>query len=168
MNHPKMEIKIGSLNLCLGLQAKKELVKQTILCEKIDILCKQETELNKNLDHNLLSFPEFAIETENNTLKSRVGIYVSSRIDYVRKLELEGVDSNLIIIDLMGKSKCRIINLYRSFSPQNGESQRDKFNAQLELINLATTPETILIGGFNLDLGKSQDVNYSLNSLQNV
>ena len=42
-----MEIKIGTLNLCLGLQSKKELVKQTILLEKIDILCMQETELNK-------------------------------------------------------------------------------------------------------------------------
>ena len=62
----------------------------------------QETELNKNLNHNLLSFPGFAIETENNTLKSRVGIYVRSRINYMRKLELEGGDSNLIIIDLMG------------------------------------------------------------------
>ena len=38
----------------------------------------QETELNKNLDHNLLSFPGFAIETENNTLKSRVGLFVGT------------------------------------------------------------------------------------------
>ena len=48
LTHPKMEIKIGTLNLCLGLQSKKELVKQTILLEKIDILCMQETELNKH------------------------------------------------------------------------------------------------------------------------
>ena len=43
------------------------LIKETILPEKIDILCMQETEINKNLDHNLLSFPGFTIETENNT-----------------------------------------------------------------------------------------------------
>ena len=61
------------------------------------------------LDHNLLSFPGYAIEAENNTMNSRVGIFISSRIDYVRKSELEGEDSNLIIVDLMGKSKCRII-----------------------------------------------------------
>ena len=70
-----MEIKNGTLNLCLGLHAKKELVKQTILFEKIDILCMQETELNKNFDHNLLSFPGFTIETEKNTASSRVGIF---------------------------------------------------------------------------------------------
>ena len=143
-----MEIKIGTLNLCLGLQAKKELVKQTILFEKIDILCMQETELNKNFDHNLLSFPGFTIETEKNTASSRVGIFISNEIDYVRKIELEGEDSNLIIIDLMGSSQCWIINIYRSFSPQHGVSQRDKFNTQLDLIGLAITPKTIILGDF--------------------
>ena len=48
LNPPKMEIKIGTLNLCLGQQSKKELVKQTILNKEIDILCLQETELNKS------------------------------------------------------------------------------------------------------------------------
>ena len=126
MNHPRMKIKIGTLNLCLGLQAKKELVKQTILFEEIDVLCMQETESNKNLDHNLLSFPGFTIETEKNTMNSKVGIFISSKINSVRKLELEGEDSNLVIINLMGKSKCRIINVYRSFAPQHGVSQRAK------------------------------------------
>ena len=37
-------IKIATLNLSLGLQSKKNLVKQTILIEKIDLLCKQETD----------------------------------------------------------------------------------------------------------------------------
>ena len=40
---------------------KKNLVKETILYEKIDILCLQETEINKNLNHDLLSFPGFGI-----------------------------------------------------------------------------------------------------------
>ena len=31
----------------------------TILHEKIDTLCMQETEINKNLEHNLLSFPNY-------------------------------------------------------------------------------------------------------------
>ena len=34
---PLEQIKIGTLNLCLGLLAKKELVKQTILCEEIEL-----------------------------------------------------------------------------------------------------------------------------------
>ena len=59
----KMEFKIATINLCLGLQNKKNLIKETILNEKINLLCMQETELNQNLDHNLLLFPGFSIET---------------------------------------------------------------------------------------------------------
>ena len=51
---PKMDIKILTLNLCLGLQAKKNMVKETILSKNIDILCMQESEINVNLDHNVL------------------------------------------------------------------------------------------------------------------
>ena len=66
------KIEKNPLNLCLGLQSRKNLVKETILYEKIDILRLQETEINKNLDHNLLSFPSFGIESENNTDMARV------------------------------------------------------------------------------------------------
>ena len=45
-----MQIKIGTLNQCLGLANKNELVKNIIYDEKIDILCLQETKLRKNLD----------------------------------------------------------------------------------------------------------------------
>ena len=53
----KMSYNIATLNLCLGLPNKKNLVKEIIINEKIDILCLQETELRINFDHNLLSFP---------------------------------------------------------------------------------------------------------------
>ena len=39
------EIKISSLNMCLGIQAKKKIVKQTVLHEEIDIMSMQETEI---------------------------------------------------------------------------------------------------------------------------
>ena len=47
----------SSLNLCQGLQLKKNLVKELIKHEQIDVLCMQETQINFNIDHNLLSFP---------------------------------------------------------------------------------------------------------------
>ena len=78
ISHPKetrMDIKIATLNVCLGLQAKKNLVKETILSENIDILCMQEAEISFNLDHNLLSFPGYLIETESNSQSSRVAFY---------------------------------------------------------------------------------------------
>ena len=59
-----MDIKVATFNFCLRLQAKKNLFKETILYENIDILCMQGTEINKNFDHNLLSFPNYSIETE--------------------------------------------------------------------------------------------------------
>ena len=48
ISHPKetrMDIKRATLNVGLGLQAKKNLVKETILSENIDILCMQEAEI---------------------------------------------------------------------------------------------------------------------------
>ena len=55
-NLPKMltETKISSLNLCLGLQAKKNIVKQTVLHEEIDMMSMQETKINFYLDHKLI------------------------------------------------------------------------------------------------------------------
>ena len=47
------------LNLCNGLQQKKNLVKELITHEQIDILCMQETQINYNIDHSLLSFPGY-------------------------------------------------------------------------------------------------------------
>ena len=107
-----MDFKIATLYLCLGLNSTKNLIKETILREKIDILCMQETEINKNLDYNLLSFPGFTIETENNTSVSRVAFYISKVVEYIRRTDLEGDDSNLIIIDIMGSVRRRIINVY--------------------------------------------------------
>ena len=78
-----------------------------------------------------------SIELEQNSIKSRVGFYVSKTLRYVRRIGLQGQNSNLIIIDLDGVTKIRIINDYRSFAPQNGESQRSKFKYQLSLIKKA-------------------------------
>jgi exonuclease III len=73
-----MPIKIGSLNLCLGLQNKKELVKQLIVENEIDVLCVQETELIANLDHDLMSFKNFNYESEINDVISRANPHHSS------------------------------------------------------------------------------------------
>ena len=48
----KMPIKISKLNLCLGLKNKKLQVKNLLEENEIDILCMQETEVLKDIDHN--------------------------------------------------------------------------------------------------------------------
>ena len=59
----------------------------------------------------------------------------------------------------------RIINIYRSHSPQHGVSQRDKFNQQLSLIDNAVTNKTILLGDFNLDWFKRHSNNYAFRNM---
>ena len=76
-------------------------------------------------------------------------------------MDLEGVDSDLIILDLVGPAKMRIINLYRSFSPQNGVHQRDKFIYKLQLMKTAMTEATILLGDFNLNWSKRFHLSYA-------
>ena len=98
---------------------------------EIVVLCMQETEVLKDLNPRELFMSNYNLELEENSSKSRVGFYVSKSISYVRRKELEGVDSNIIIIDLDGDLDIRLINVYRSFAPQNGVSPRQKFKYQL-------------------------------------
>ena len=153
-------MKIATLNLCLGLPNKKEIIKQTIIKEKIDVLCLQETEVEINLDHNLLSFPGYRYESENNSVCSRVGIYVKTNVSYVRRKDLEGVNSHITIIDLKSKNDYRIINLYRSFNPRNDYTPLELFKYQVNIIKNCLTDRTIVLGDFNLDWNKRGCMNY--------
>ena len=155
-----MVIKIASLNLCLGLSSKKNLVKELILCENVELLCLQETEISPELDVNLISFPGFAYESETNSIKSRVGCFIKNNINYKRCYELEGVNAHLIIIDIKAERNLRIINIYRTFSPQGGVGARAMFTYQLDLIKNAFTNNTILLGDLNLDWSKKGMRNY--------
>lgn len=146
-----MVIKLATLNLCLGLQNKKNSVKNLIKNEKIDVLCLQETELTNNLDHGLLSIPGFEFESENNDVKSRVGIYVNSSIKYTRKTTLEGENSHIVIIDIIEPKNLRVINIYRCFNPPTMHSPKTFFSYQVSLIKAACTSSTIVLGDFNLD-----------------
>jgi len=155
-----MVVKIATWNLCLGLQNKKFQVKQMLLAEQIDVCCMQETDIKDDYPIELLTFPGYAIEIETNDVKSRVGIYISERLKFKRRNDLEGINSNLIIIDIIETKPVRLINIYRSFRPQENVSPREKFKYQLSLIKKAITPITILVGDFNVDYLKKFDVDY--------
>ena len=53
----KTVLKIATLNLCLGLKFKKDLVKNILLENEIDVLSLQETEIESDFDCELLSIP---------------------------------------------------------------------------------------------------------------
>ena len=128
--------KIATWNLCLGLSNKKDMVKVAIQNEKISICCMQEIDIDKDYPTHLLTFQGFNLEVEENDLKARVGIYLITSIKYKRRNDLEGKNSNLIIIDIEDRKRTRLINIYRSFNPQDGLSPREKFKYQLNLIRL--------------------------------
>ena len=102
----------------------------------------QEVEPEQGYPSQLMSFPGFNIEVENNDSKSRVAILLNSTLKYTRKFELEGINSNLMVIDVDDGTKLRIINIYRSFTPQENVGQREKFKYQLNLIKIAMTNST--------------------------
>ena len=90
------------------------------------------------------------LELEENSVKSRTGIYLLNDVVYLRKKTLEGVDSQLVVIDIEGKCDVRkIINDYRCFDPQEGITPREKLKKkQLRLIENAMVPKTILLCDF--------------------
>ena len=157
----KPSLKIATWNLCLGLASKKNLVKHYIIENEIDICCLQETELQNDLPNNLLSFPGYGLELEQNDDKRRVGAYVKSSVKYKRRHDLEGINSHLVVLDVLGSPELRVISIYRTFKPQDNITAREKFEQQLKLIRHAATKNFIVIGDFNIDYAKKFDVTYA-------
>jgi exonuclease III len=84
-----MTIKIASLHAWLGLSIKKNVVKQLILNNYIDVLCLQETKIDGIIEHNLMSFNKYNYESESKNIHSRVRCYINSSLNCVRILDLE-------------------------------------------------------------------------------
>ena len=159
-------IRIATLNLCLGLKHKKIEVERLIRENQIDVICLQETEIEVAFNKELLDINGFRLELENNSVKRRTGVFLKNDVQYKRRIELEGKDSNLLIIDIMGKKEpWRLINVYRSFNPQGNVNPRVKFKYQLNIIKKALTQKSLLVGDFNLDYRKKYDVDYAHKNL---
>ena len=74
-------LKFATLNLCLGLKYKKDLVKDLLLKNKIEILSVQETEIEADFNCDLLTIPGYTFEYENNDIKCRVGMHISNSLN---------------------------------------------------------------------------------------
>ena len=66
------QIKIGTLNLCLGLHNKKETVIDLLNANSIDVCGLQETEIPMNYPEEILNSGGFALELELNTEKKEL------------------------------------------------------------------------------------------------
>ena len=71
-----MSLKIATLNLCLGFKNTKNDVNRLINEHSIDILCLQESEVEASFKENILSFKNYQLELDNNSVKSTTGIYI--------------------------------------------------------------------------------------------
>ena len=146
-----MSLKIGTLNLCLGLAKKKDNVINDLILNQVDICCLQETELGKDYPVDQLNNFNYLYESEYTSEKSRVGLYIRKHVEYRRREDLETPSNHLIIIDVISSPPLRIINLYRSFRPNCGMSPTQLFRNQLDIIGNNVTPNTIVLGDFNLN-----------------
>ena len=117
-----------TLNLCLGLKNKRIDVENLLVSNRIDILCLQEVEVESGYDPVSLNLKDYHFELEVNSVKSRTGIYIKKSIAYNRMHQLEGIDSHINVIDLEESGTInRVINVYRSFNPQNNVNARTKY-----------------------------------------
>jgi len=156
-----MTLKIATWNLCLGLFHKKDYVRTLLYENNIDVLTLQETELSPELQLENLQIKGYSIEVENNNKKRRVAIYIKNSISYKRRVDLEKEGLHVIILDVESSPPIRIITIYRTFNPQCGCTPRENFRKQLNIINDATTPSTILLGDFNIDENKRHLADYN-------
>ena len=139
-----MNVKIATLNLCLGLKNKRLEVERLMINNNVDIMCLQEVEIEKDYNFNALNLNNYCLEVENNSVKARVGMFISNNVNYKRMHQLEGINSHIIIIDITDSCTVkRITNVYRCFNPQGNISARDKFIYQLQIIKNAHTKSIV-------------------------
>ena len=144
------DLKIGTWNLCLGLPNKKDIVTNYLNDNKIDLCCLQETEVQMGFPEKILNCNGYNLELELNVEKKRVGIYITSSLNYIRRQELEKTGFHVVIVDVICIPPIRIINVYRSFRP-SGISPNKFFETQLEIVKNALTSNCYVMGDFNLD-----------------
>jgi hypothetical protein len=93
------------------LENKKDYTSSVINEHKIEICSLQEVILETDYPSEILSFKNYSIEVETNDYKAREAVCIKNGIS---RHELEGTNSNVIVIDLDLNKKYRLINLYKS------------------------------------------------------
>ena len=94
-------IKIATLNVCLGLTNKKDLISDILNVNKIDILCIQESEI-ENINVSFLGIKNYVLEISNCTPKSRTCVYIKENIPY-KRLVFDNADNvEILAIDFNG------------------------------------------------------------------
>ena len=108
----KNYMKISSWNLCLGIANKKDIVTDYLTRNDISICCMQETEVPSNYSLSVLNCNGYCLELEKSSDKMRVGVYLHKDMIYKRRVDLEEIDTHIVIIDFVSTINIRIINIF--------------------------------------------------------
>ena len=108
----KKTINVCTWNLCLGLQYKLRYVEEILIKEDIDVLCLQETELEKGLDMTVLNIKGYDLETDSAADTIRTSVYIKSTLNYER-IQNQHLNQNLIILKITEKI-CLIYSFLQS------------------------------------------------------
>ena len=154
-------INIASWNCCLGLFHKKDRISDILRDNGIHILMLQETEITSDMGYTPFAIKNYSFEPEKSTEMARIACYISTSINYQRRLDLEQENNHVMIIDILTEKRLRIFNIYRSFKKQENRTSREIFRSQLELIKQHSTSCMIIVGDFNLDENKIYTENYA-------
>ena len=55
-----------------------------------------------------MNLKNYDLELEKNSIKARTGVFIKQSVNYKRKLDLEGVNSHLVIIDIASNMPIKI------------------------------------------------------------
>ena len=152
------DLKIFSWNSCLGLFNKIDYLKLQINFLQPDILFVQETEINKNMDLNLLKIANYNLHLNGpeQGQKTRIAVYVRNNLLYQFET---WKDVDLIKIKV---NKTNIYGLYRPFKLKKSENHRTYFGKLIDYINQRSCADEplIILGDFNLDTKMATERSY--------
>jgi exonuclease III len=162
------QIKICTWNVCLGIFHKLQFVKTAIEENDIDILCIQEAEVKVEDNVNLLQIQGFSLEIEktSTTFSRRTIMYIKNHISYERMSHLEKEDAHVICVKLQKYNIC-LASVYRTYKLTHKASHKEAIEEQIGILGalLDTGADTLIVGDFNLDYRKRNDVSYHLRHL---
>ena len=154
------DFNLASLNLCLGLSNKKDMVTRLLNDNNISVCCMQETEIPNNYPELTLNCNGYDLELELSTNKKRSGIYLKNGLNYLRRNNLERKDFHIVVVDINLAVQIRIICIYRSFRPPNQMTPDNFFLEQLKIIRNALCKNCYILGDFNLDANMTNCLDY--------
>jgi hypothetical protein len=79
-----------------------------------------------------MCLPDYNFENENRNTRRWVGCYINSSLNYLRRMDLEGVGLHIVIRDVKTNTDLRIINTNRSFNPPNIKTLENSSNSSLK------------------------------------